>query len=372
VADWVNDSQAEVSSFDIAFGKIENKSYHMPKEVCVLARQMFGIGEHDGNHFALLLNGVKPSSSGDYDNHGTAEWACGIQTVVMLKLLKDCKNWYKNMLAAVKQSVHYTFKDISTVFDDYAIDFNPVTSLEGVAEKEVWWAIRRNFAYSDTNMNTPLETEVVRDPQACHSSNTLKSGLENYAGVPMWQFVFLQGMFDEDYSLVTGVEVDMKQLKYNFVLEMLMSLTSTASWQDYRYSTSMIRLVEMWYTKTSEFRTLCGIQTTTNGQSEQPRWEHLLDAQDYTNYPTVALKYMCGIVQNGIQSKIAPVSFPRPYGLYEQRTHFIHYFSDAALLRSFARGLFSTPEIKMTNDPIPPPKGENDAKSDTDEELGEE
>jgi hypothetical protein len=373
-ADFIDDSLLEASTLDKMVDKLRN-NYIVPNTALRLARSTFGIGNYqDGNHFALLLDGCTKASSGNAANHGTTQWAVGLNMACIMSFFDEMKGWNELINSAILRNQHYTFLDLKNIIGSYFTEFSFNGSVKGMCEPEVYWAARRNLAIADSTLDSSYQhTEVVRDPQAIHSTNVLLSLAEgakytDWVGVPIWSTIFTQGWIDDRQALIMPDFVTEKELGYDLLLGLLTNLTTSDTWQDQRLDWRRRDFIEMIDFKTSEFVNFC------YSSAEQARWEYLKDPCSITDYKSIGIRYLLSLSNYGYEILDKIMQEPRPHGWTDAHIKIIDDFTAPENLRAYARlavhaDSSAAPVEKSVVPSTPVEKPEASKPSEEDEEL---
>lgn len=342
--EFINDTQIDSSTLDNTIDKLR-LNYIVPTTSLELARQVFGIGRTSKSvNFAFLLNGKVCSSSGDYDTHGIGEWAIGLNTALVQPLFKEMKQWNKEIETSILKNKHYTFLELKPLLDGYFTEFNFVGSLKGLSEEEVYWGVKRHFAYTDGTVDNALIAEATRDPSDVAASGTAPvASLANWDGVQLWPLIFCQGEIAENYALQLPPDITMRHLKFDLLLGLMFDVEASTSWQDNRWFSINHQYVQMTNQKSSEVTDLC------YSDREEARWELLVDHCDGTTYDSIAWNYNVALILGGVQSLDQVFQEPRPFGWEGKHTQIIDDFTKAENLRLYA-------QLLLGKDTSAPPK----------------
>jgi hypothetical protein len=364
--DFINDTQIDATTLDNTLDKLR-LNYIVPTTSLELARQVFGIGKVQKNstNFAFLLNGKLPSSSGDYDYHGIGEWAIGLNTALVQPLFKEMKQWNKEIEQAILRNKHYTFSDLKSLLDGYFTEFNFVGSLKGLAEEEVYWGVKRHFAFTDGTVDNALVAEATRDPSDFAASATAPVvDYSNWDGVQLWESIFCQGEISENYALQLPPDITMRHLKFDLLLGLMFDVEESTSWQDHRWFAINHQYVQMVDQKTLEVTDLC------YSDREEARWSFMIDHCVSTNFKSIAMEYNVCLILGGVQSLDQTFQEPRPFGWEGKHTMIIDDFTRPEHLRLYAKLLLdknsSAPpsDVVEQQEPSKPPEPEKATEED--------
>jgi hypothetical protein len=353
--DFINDTQIDSSTLDNTIDKLR-LNYIVPTTSLELARQVFGIGRVNDRsiNFAFLINGKAPSSGGDYDSQGIGEWAIGLNTALVQPLFKEMKGWNKEIEDAILRNKHYTFLELKPLLDGYFTEFNFVSSLKGLAEEEVYWGVKRHFAWTDDTVDNALIAEETRDPSDFAASGTAPvAGLSNWWKVQIWPAIFCQGEIAENYALQLPPSVTLRHLKFDLLLGLMFDVEASTSWTDHRWFAISHQYVQMTNQKTLEVTDLC------YSDQEEARWGCMCDPLNPTgtlsgtpkNFYSIAWEYNVALIAGGVQSLDQVFQEARPFGWEGKFTQVIDDFTKPENLRLYA-------QLLLGKDSSAPPKTE--------------
>lgn len=345
--EYINDNLVQATTLDNTFWKIENYNFKIPATSLMLARQLVGLGKYDDNKlFAFLPHTGYQSDDGTYDSHGEETWAIGVETALMLNMLDDARGKDRDMIKALNGNKHYTFIDLAPLISDYWTDFNIVKNLNGLAEPEVGWAMKRNFAFGDATMVLANEVEVARDPtgvleDATNLISTDVGSVSAWAGIPIWPLVLLQEEIGEYYSLVVPAKVTERHMRFDLLMGLLWGVDDATGWQDYHYKYSVLKFVEFIDHKSKELLDWVWSDATTG--ENHLRWECVRDVCN--SVLSIATQYNFTLVENGIIPLSKTFQAARPHGLEDAYDKLIDNFTHPDNLRHYARYLLEKSNV---------------------------
>lgn len=344
------------------------------------ARNMYGGGlwevKERGNyetvHFANLLNLAEPSGSG-YTAHGISTWYVGPNTAIGLDFLEDVRR-FKSDFEQMLRRKHWTWFDVTKVFDNFWTPFNVTKSVSGFCDPAIYKAILRQFGGFDDSSKTFSNGMGYYSGgnNTSTGTNLLDSGVWFDGGAQdhenWWMHAIIwEGQEPRDV-LYIGSEMTINELAYDFMFGLLYACE--ADDDEHKIVYYRQRYVEMIDFRDGSHFGFASPVTTV----DIPRFEC------YTHYLETALLYMkYGVWIDNIGATVSRIySAARPKGYVEKHPMRIERYGDIDVkiqLIQACTAVFGTNSV-TSNSPVKiteekksaPPKGVAEKSPQTKEE----
>jgi hypothetical protein len=375
----INEKFMETTDLNNVLFDIKTEFNCVPKESLHFARVNFGMGNYkESKVFINLLLGLIPNAANSL-NHGKFEYVVGAETSLHLQIMRNLKKIDLPGLIdeAIQKQEHFHFKDLKPIFADFFVRYTFTKSLQGYANPEAYLGSKSMFRFTTITASSDdvyMNTEVVSDPNALHTTSTLETTVAKFLNQSA-ALIALGSYIPSYYKLFFPNGADRTKLYHYLVWSNMLSLTSSTSWQTNRYTLYKESYVEVIDARSLEDK-IYGICTD---DAEQTRWEYRLDPVAIGTLKYVALKYNCGLVAS-LNITERNISESRPRG-HEDEVY-LENIGEKEELQGLALLLVSAPsdkfgdqsvktEVIPTSDPKPNDLKPEEINKETDEEESE-